>query len=135
MHPRITRNFSTSWTDFERKIFRRTFYPKHTKTMRTKFVCFFIYYFIFFLLYSLFSLLLVTLLLSILFFMLLYNLRQTWSDAQPDKIKPRVLTLLSSFTYIRLTHILTYLLTYLFSYLLTYSMEQSPSSEANWFCS
>ena len=29
----------------------------------------------------------------------------------------------------------TYLLTYLITYLLTYSMEQSPSWEANWFCS
>ena len=32
-------------------------------------------------------------------------------------------------------YFLTYLLTYLFNYLLTYSMEQSPSWEANWFCS
>jgi len=29
----------------------------------------------------------------------------------------------------------TYLLSYLLTYLLTYSMEQSPSWEANWFCS
>ena len=28
-----------------------------------------------------------------------------------------------------------YLLTYIHTYLLTHSMEQSPSSEANWFCS
>ena len=28
-----------------------------------------------------------------------------------------------------------YILTYLLTYLLTYSMEQSPSREANWFCS
>ena len=31
--------------------------------------------------------------------------------------------------------LLAYLLTYLLIYLLTYSMQQSPSWEANWFCS
>jgi hypothetical protein len=35
----------------------------------------------------------------------------------------------------RMVHLHLFIFTYLLTYLLTYSMEQSPSWEANWFCS